>query len=146
MEFSKFDVKMFEQAKMEAEKSDYIPFKLGSVITYKGHIVGRGHNTQKTAPQQCRYNNRYRKFNNSDKPIRHSLHAEMSAMLNVPYPVGREMDWSRASIYIYRISLGKPHGYGCAKPCPACLHALIDIGIKKLYYTDDAGLAFIRLD
>lgn len=146
VEFSKFDIKMFEQARQEAEKSDYLPFKLGSVVAYKGHIVGRGHNTQKTAPQQCRYNNKYRKFNNSNKPVRHSLHAEMSAMLNVPYPVGKDMDWNKASIYIYRISPGKLNGFGCAKPCPACLHAILDMGIKKLYYTDDVGYTFTKLN
>lgn len=148
MELSNYDLKMFEAAKLEAEKSDYKPFKLGCVITYKGHIIGHGHNSNKTNPLQKKYNMRYRKFNSCNtKPIRHSIHAELSALLSVPYAVGKDMDWNKASIYIYRISNGnKPYGYGCAKPCNACAHAIRDFGIKNIYYTDSMGLAYLRLD
>lgn len=147
MEFSNYDLKMFEQARIEAERSDFKPFKLGCVITYKGHIIGRGRNSNKTHPLQEKYNKRYRKFNACDKGnIRHSIHAELSALMSVPYVVGKEVDWSKVGVYVYRICNGKPGGHGCAKPCPACMGLLRDYGIRDIFYTDDNGLSYLRLN
>lgn len=147
MSISNFDRRMFHYAKEEALKSTFNRFHVGAVIVYKHKIIGSGHNSDKTHPMQEKYNELYRTFNNAKGcAIKHSLHAEISALTSISYLVGKEVDFSKAKIYIYRISIGKPKGYGCAKPCPACLNAIRDIGIKHCYFTDDEGYSYIELD
>lgn len=145
--FTNFDMRMFNEARKEAEKSTFDRFHVGAAIVYKHRIIGRGHNSDKTNPKQKMYNTRYRKFNNDNGgAIKHSIHAEICCLNSVPYPVGKDVDWSRAAIYVYRICPGKPRGYGNSFPCPACLNAIKDVGIKDVYYTGDNGLSYIRLD
>lgn len=147
MKFTKFDIRMFDKAREEAELSDYGRIHVGCVITYKGHIIGRGHNSTKTHPRQKRYNRRYRKFNNTQgEVILDSVHAEVSAANSVSYTTGIQIDWSKTKIFVFRIASGKKNGYGCAKPCPACTAMISDLGIKDIYYTDDDGYAYLRLD
>ena len=146
MELSNYDLKMFEQAKIEAESSDYKPFKLGCVIAYKGHIIGRGHNSNKSHPMQKKYNRKYRHFNCERGEFVHdSVHAEVSAITDVRWAVGKDVDWSKASIYVFRISHGRSTGFGCAKPCPACLGMIRDVGIKRIFYTDNEGYSYLEL-
>lgn len=147
MTITNFDKRMFHYAYLEALKSDYKRFNVGCVIAYKHTIIGRGHNSNRSDPMQKQYNRKYRTFNNiSGAYIHDSLHAEISAIKSVPYVVGKDVDFSKAKIYIYRISPGRKNGYGCSRPCPACMHAIKDTGIKDIYYTDDFGLSYLRLD
>lgn len=147
MSISNFDRRMFHYAKEEALKSTFNRFHVGAVIAYKHKIIGSGHNSDKTHPMQEKYNELYRTFNNANGcAIKHSLHAEISAISSIPFVVGKEVDFSKAKIYIYRVAIGKPKGYGLSKPCPACLNAIKDLGIKDIYYTDDYGLSYLRLD
>lgn len=145
--FNSFDIRMFHAAKMEAEKSTFDRFHVGAVVVYKNKIIGRGHNSNKTHPAQQFYNERYRNFNNVDGAfIKHSVHAELASLNDVSFIVGKNIDWSKAKIYVYRISAGRKNGYGLSKPCPACMAAIRDVGIKHVYYTDNDGLAYLRLD
>ena len=146
MTITSFDKKMFRQAYIEATKSTFDRFHVGAVIAYKGHIIGRGHNSTKTHPMQQRYNEMYRTFNNeNDSGIVHSIHAEAAAILSIPYIIGKETDFKHAKIYVYRIAPGKRLGYGCSKPCPACMAMINDIGIRNVYYTSDEGLSYLQL-
>lgn len=146
MKFSKFDERMFHAAHIEAEKSEYKRFHVGCVITYKHTIIGRGHNSNKSHPMQKEYN-QYRNFNNTDgNYIFHAVHAEILAINSISYTTGIEVDWSKVHVYVYRICRGKPLGYGNAKPCPACMNAIKDLGIKKVYYTDDDGYSYLKLN
>lgn len=146
MEFTNHDLKMFEAAKTEAEKSKYKPFKLGCVISYKGHIIGKGQNSYKSHPLQKKYNRRYRHFNcDRGEFVHDSIHAELSAISSISYTVGKSVDWSKVKIYIYRISPGKRLGFGSARPCPACMAAIKDIGISKVFFTDDDGYGYLEL-
>lgn len=147
MKFSKFELKMFNAAHCEAEKSDFKQFNIGCVITYKGHIIGRGHNQNKTHPMQKKYNRKYRKLHNSSHAfIQDSIHAEMDAINSIPYTTGIETDFSKAKLFVYRISPGKRLGYGKAKPCAACMEAIRKLGIKKIYYTDEDGFNYLQLE
>lgn len=132
--------KFFDIARLEAQKSDFKNFHIGCILVYKGHIIGRGHNSNKTHPCQKKYN-KYRKFKKSEKPIKHSLHAEMAALNSVPYPIDKEIDWSHVKVFIYRISKGNSLPFGLARPCPACEAALRDKGIRKIWYTTNSGFA-----
>lgn len=146
---SKADLRYFEEARKEAECSDFAKFHLGCVIVYKHHIIGRGCNSTKTSPVQKSYN-RYREFKpNPLQPyIIDSLHAEISALTSIQYSVKRDItqsnDWGRVKIYVYRIANGALE-FNLAKPCPACMKAIRDIGIRDVYYTDSDGLNYLRL-
>lgn len=147
MSITSFDRRMFHYAKEEALKSTFNRFHVGAVIAYKHKIIGSGHNSNKTHPMQEKYNELYRTFNNaSGCPVKHSIHAEVSALTSIPYLIGKEVDFSKAKIYVYRVAVGKPKGYGNSFPCPACLNAIRDTGIKDIYYTSDFGLSYLRLD
>lgn len=142
--FSKNDYKYFDLARKTAQSSSYDGFKLGCVIVYKGHVIASGHNSNKTNPMQKKYN-KYRQFKYNGKPIRHSTHAEMNALLSIPYTVDLNTDYSKAKVYVYRISPGQHLGQGLARPCAACLAALRDKGVRDIYYTTSDGFAHERL-
>ncbi len=44
-------------------------------------------------------------------------------------------------IYIY-IYISYTNGLGMARPCPACMAAIKELGIKNIYYTTDNGYAY----
>lgn len=139
------DYRYFEMARQEASKSDFIRFRMGCVIVYKSRVIGHGSNSDKTDPLQYHYN-KERKFNKiSNKPIKHSIHAELAALKSIPYPIQESIDWSKVKVYIYRIAPGKKLHQGCARPCPGCLKALRDYGINKIYYSTDDGYCFERI-
>lgn len=146
MSISNFDKKMFHYAYLEALKSDYKRFNIGCVIAYKHQIIGRGHNSNRSHPMQKKYNRKYRTFNYVGGTYIHdSLHAEMDALCSISYVVGKEVDWSKVKIYVYRICRGKRLGFGNAKPCSACAAAIRDHNIKHVYFTDDDGYSYIEL-
>lgn len=122
-------------------------FLLGCVITCGNQIVGKGCNTEKTNPTQKTYNLRYRNFEEGFYSNReHSIHAEMSALRSISYPVARQMNWSKAKAYVYRIAPGLPLRQGNAAPCEACAHALADAGIKKVYFSTETGFQSALLE
>lgn len=137
----KFDYRMFEKARQVAATSTFKQFNLGCVIAYKGHIIATGANSNKTHPTQKKYNKKYRTFNKSDKPINDSTHAEIMALSSIPYPLEHSINWREVKVYVYRVCRGKRLGQGMARPCPACMAALKDKGIKHIYYTTDDGFA-----
>ena len=138
------DYKFFEMARKMASESDFERFHVGCVIVYKGRVIGQGVNSNKTDPKQKKYN-RYRNFSYSKEPIKHSLHAEIAALKSVPYPIKESIDWKKAAIYIYRICAGRELGQGMARPCPACMEAMRDMGIQSIYYTTTDGFSYERI-
>ena len=140
---TKFDEQMFAAARKQAKKSDFDSFHVGCVIVYKKHIIGAASNSDKTHPMQAYYN-KYRKFNKTKSGIKHSVHAEIAAINSIPYTIGREVEWSKVKVYIWRICPGKPGQHGLARPCAGCAKALRDLGIQNIYYTTDGGYAYER--
>ena len=145
MTISKFDIKMLAAARKIAYTSDFDSFHTGCVIVYKHHIIGAASNSDKTHPMQAIYN-KYRKFNKTKNGIKHSVHAEIAAINSIPYTIGREVEWSKVRVYIYRICPGKIGGYGLAKPCPACTQALRDMGIRHIYYTGEGSYVYEQMN
>jgi len=142
---SKHDMKMFQTARKLAKQANFDTFHIGCVITYKKKIIGFGNNSKKTHPKQAKYN-KYRHFNKTSKGVRHSLHAEIAAINNISYVVGKDINWSKVKVYVYRISEGRASGKGMARCCPACMQALKDLGIQHLYYTTNKGYAYEKID
>ena len=132
-------------ARQQALRSQFDRFHLGCVITYKGRVIGKGSNSDKTDPLQKRYN-KERKFNKcGTQPVKHSVHAEIAALKSIPYPIQKNINWSKVKIYIFRISNGKPLSQGCSRPCKGCLKALRDKGIQNIYYTTDDGFVYEKI-
>ncbi len=145
MTITKFDRRMLAAAYKAALLSDFDSFHTGCVIVYKKHIIGMGSNSDKTHPMQAKYN-QYRNFNKTKNCIKHSVHAEIDALNSIPYVIGKEVEWSKVKVYIYRICPGRVGGYGLAKPCEACIQALRDIGIKHIYYTGNGSYIYERFN
>lgn len=125
-------MKMFMRCKDVARLSDYNGTHIGSVIVYKNKIISTGFNSNKTHPLQMIYN-RFRKITGYPD-IQHKLHAEIHAL----YPIWDiDIDWKRVDLYVYRIR--KDVEMGMARPCPACLKAINNKGIKNIYYTTESG-------
>lgn len=139
------DYRYFEMARQEALKSDFEQFHLGCVVIYKGHVIGRGSNSDKTDPLQKKYN-KERKFNKCGRqPIKHSIHAEIAALKSIPYSLQETIDWSKVKVYIFRICKGKSLGMGDARSCAACMKALRDRGIRYIHYSTSDGFAKERI-
>lgn len=125
--------KFFDKARHASYLSDFPRQKLGAVMAIGNKIIADGYNTIKTNPVQKEYN-KYRNFTYNTRN-NGSVHAEMMCLIRTRNM--DDIDWSKVSIYIYReYKNGHP---ALAKPCPGCLAALRERGIKdcNIYYTTD---------
>lgn len=106
------------------DKSEHKQFKVGCVILdKKGNVIAEGYNQKKTHPMQYKYAER----NNREKKI--YLHAEISALVKC-----------RAEPHeIIVVRVKKDGSYGLAKPCPICMSAIMESGIKNIVYSTDEG-------
>lgn len=144
---TKFDYKMFKRAAEVAKKSDFSGgTKVGCVLAYKGHVISEACNTDKTSPEM-KYYNRYRHFrNNQHGYVRHSNHAEVSAIHKVTYPIAQQIDWKDVSLYTFRWAPGLPKKFGMSRPCPSCIQAIRDKGIRDIFYCSNDGFVYERLN
>ena len=104
-------------------------YRIGAAIYDKrGRLLSLGHNQKKTHPTQLRYATR------AGRPSKVFLHAEISALVKCrgePY-----------SISVVRVS---KTGLRNAYPCPICMAAILEAGIKKLVWTGPDGSINERL-
>lgn len=130
-EFSKRELRYFDVAKSVAKTSTFHGHHVGCCVVYKGVVVSVASNCERTHPLQATYN----KFRNFDPATAaNKLHAEVHALSLL---MNRKIDWSKASIYIYReLKNGKP---AISKPCPACSQLISDLGIANVCYIDAEG-------
>lgn len=134
---SNSDYKYLNKARQVASISDYKKIHVGCVAVYQGQIIGLGCNTNKTHPIQYYYN-RYRKQSDTMLP---KLHAEISCINQIKH---LDINFSKVKLYIYRIRKDQP--FGLSHPCPSCMAAIKDLGIKDIYYTTNDGYAYEKLD
>lgn len=132
---TKTDMHYFDKASKVAEISDFAKINIGCVAVYQGTIIGVGFNTNKTHPMQKKYN-RYRNGENFIP----KLHAEINCLNSIRY---LDINFSKVKLYIYRKR--KSAKYGMCRPCPSCLAAIKDLGIKHIYYTTDEGFVYERM-
>lgn len=134
---TKRNIKFFQRAKDLADNSDFKNIHIGCVIANKNRVIGEGFNTYKTHPMQKKFD-AFRTFNTLNCMSHvHALHAEIMALVSVK---DDNIDWSRIEVYIYRKRKTKLHGM--ARPCPACMTALKQKGVRHIYYTTDDGVAY----
>ena len=135
--FRNVDYRYFNKARQVAIVSDYYKTHVGCVAVYQGQIIGLGCNCNKTHPTQ-HYYNRYRK--QADNMLQ-KLHAEISCLNQIK---SLNINFSKVKLYIYRIRKDQP--FGLARPCPSCMAAINDLGVKEIYYTTDDGYSYEHLE
>ena len=133
----KNDYRFFEKAKKVASVSDFYKTHMGCVAVYQGQVIGLGCNCNKTHPSQ-QYYNQYREKSDS---LLAKLHAEMSCLNSIK---NQNINFSKVKLYIYRIRKSQP--FGLARPCPSCMAAIRDLGIKDIYYTTNDGYAYEKME
>ena len=131
------DYRYFDKAHQIANISDYNRIHVGCVAVYHGQIIGIGCNTNKTHPAQKFYN-RYREPSDTMLP---KLHAEISCINQIKH---LDINFSKVKLYIYRIR--KDHPFGLSRPCPSCMAAIKDLGIRDVYYTTNDGYVYEKLE
>jgi deoxycytidylate deaminase len=107
-----------------ASLSEHPRFRLGAVITKSACILSVGVNKLKSHPRQ------YNAYTHQ-KSI--SIHAELAAILVLSKS---QLDYS--TMYIARLLANEKSAM--AKPCPACMEIILEVGIKRIVWTD--GIAF----
>lgn len=113
--------------------------RIGCIVVYKGSILAKGYNTNRTHTYQARFNKiRYKENGNNYLPEK--MHAEISVLQRIKY---LDIDFSRVHLYIYR-ELKNGH-IALAKPCPACMAAIKQMGIKHIHYTSYDGFVYEKL-
>lgn len=131
------DYKYFNKASHIAAISDYKHQHVGCIAVYQGQVIGLGCNSNKTHPIQ-KYYNRYRLDEDSMLP---RLHAEINCLNQIRH---HNINFSKVKLYIYRIRKDQP--FGLARPCPSCMAAIKDLGIKHIYYTTNDGYSYEHLE
>lgn len=134
---TKSDYKYFDKARQVAMISDYNEFHIGCVAVYQKSVVGIACNCNKTHPLQNHYN-RYRKQADFMLP---KLHAEISCLNSIKH---LDINFSKVKLYIYRIRKNQP--FGLSRPCPSCMAAIKDLGIRDIYYTTNDGYVYERIE
>lgn len=110
----KMKLKFMELAKKMASFGEHRQHKVGSAISKKNRLVSLGFNKASTHPK-------------SPHPWKF-LHAEVSSLLKA----GRE-ELVDSTIYVYRETRsGMP---ALSRPCKYCMMALLEAGVKDVYYT-----------
>lgn len=137
MIINKNNYKFFTKARQIANISDYHKVHVGCIAVYHGQIIGLGCNCNKTHPIQKFYN-KYRIGSDAMLP---KLHAEINCINQIKH---YNINFAKVKLYIYRIRNDQP--YGMSRPCPSCMAAIKDIGIKDIYYTTNDGYVHERIE
>lgn len=131
------DYRFFDKARQVALISDYYKTHVGCVAVYQGQVIGLGCNCNKTHPTQKFYN----KYQKQSDPMLSKLHAEINCINQIKH---LDINFSKVRLYIYRIHKNQP--FGMSRPCPSCMTAIKDLGIKDIYYTTNDGYSYERIE
>ena len=132
-------MRYFQKARQAAEISDYKRTHVGCVAVYQGNIIGIACNTNKTHPMQ-KYYNRYR-YHPQTSYFYPKLHAEINCISSIRH---LDINFSKVKLYVYRTRCDQE--YGIARPCPSCMAAIRDLGIRHIYYTTNNGYAYEEVE
>lgn len=135
--FRNIDYRYFNKARQTALISDYKKQHIGCIAVYQRQVIGLGCNCNKTHPIQ-KYYNQYRKKSDSMPP---KLHAEINCINQIRH---LDINFSKVKLYIYRIR--KNQSFGLSRPCPSCMAAIKDLGIRDIYYTSNDGYIYERIE
>lgn len=135
--FTNRDHKFFDLAYAAANTSLHPKAKIGAVIVKRNDVISVGVNKYgKSHPLQKHYNTN-RRFFSTEIAKSHNIHAELDALIKV-----KKRDIKGSTIYVSRVPYDSERHLGMCRPCPACMEALRDFEIERIFYTTDEGLAF----
>lgn len=128
---------LFKAARDAAARADYSganAVKIGCVAVYKGTILAKGCNSDRTHPLQYHYN-KYRFNDEGPKYLPSKGHSEIFCLSKLKF---LDIEFSKVKLFIYReYKDGSP---AMARPCKACMAAIKnEFGIKTIYYTTPDG-------
>jgi deoxycytidylate deaminase len=138
-DFTPRHIRFFTHARHMAEMSDYTRCPIGCIAVYKNKIIGCGFNSHRTHPLQQQYN-QYRNFGNNAGNALAKIHSEIAVISQIQ---NLGIDYSKVELYIYRKC--KSRDCGIARPCEGCLRAILELGIRRIFFTTDTGLSFEKL-
>lgn len=105
--------------------------KVSAAVVLKNGIVSYGINKRKSHPFQAKYCR-------NEAAI--YLHAETCAIHNALRVLDVE-DLEYCHLYVCRMrKINGIYVYGISKPCDGCMKAIVEFGIKKVYFTTDEGV------
>lgn len=108
---------------------------IGTVIARGVRIIAQAPNVDRSHPRQREWNERTNRL-----APNHRLHSELNAILHA----GREVCLRDATAYIGRYN--RDGTLGNCRPCVSCRAALLDVGIRSIYYTHPTrGVIFEQL-
>lgn len=133
------DNHLFKLARECSFKSDYSgggKAHIGCIVVYKGSVLAKGWNTDRTHTDQARFNRwRYKDYGNNYLPCK--IHAEQMCISKIKY---LDIDFSKVHLYIYReFSNGR---LAMCRPCPSCCAAMKALGIRHIHYTTEDGYCY----
>ena len=136
------NIHLFKIAKECSMNSDYSgcgSARIGTVVVYKGTVLAKGWNSNKTHSTQAHFNKvRYKNTGNHYLPDK--IHSEVMALTKIKY---LDIDFSKVEVYIYReFKNGK---MAMCRPCPACMKMIKEMGIRTIHYTTEDGYATEKL-
>ena len=113
--------------------------RIGCIAVYRGTILAKGCNSDKTHTTQAKFNV-YRFKNSGNRYLPDKLHSEMTVLQKIKY---LDIDFSRLHLYVYRE--WKDGTIAMARPCEACFAAIRALGIRHIHYTTNHGFAYEKL-
>ena len=87
-----------------------------------------------------KYYNRYR-YHPQTSYFDPKLHAEINYISSIRH---LDINFSKVKLYVYRTRCDQE--YGIARPCPSCMAAIKDLGIRHIYYTTNDGYAYEEVE
>lgn len=136
----KLITKYFNLAKNASKFSDFERQHLGCVFIYKNKVLEIGWNTMKTNPIQKEYN-KFRDYKDYCNKNDGAIHAEMSTIIKTKNL--ENIDWKKVKVFVYREL--KDGTKAMARPCKACMAAMIDRGIRDVYFTTNYNWSYERI-
>lgn len=138
------DSHLFKVARECSLKSDYksncSSARIGCITVYKGAILTKSFNSDKTHTIQGKYNKWRYNEDVTKKYLPSKIHAELGCIQRIKY---LDIDFSKVHLYIYRET--RQGKLAMARCCPSCMAAIRELGIKHLHYTTDGGYCYEKL-
>lgn len=138
------DSHLFNLARECSLKSDYksncSSARIGCLTYYKGAILTKSFNSDKTHTIQAKYNKWRYNSEVTKKYLPSKIHAELGCLQRIKF---LDIDFSKVHVYVYRET--KDGHLALAKPCPSCMAAIKEMGIVHLHYTTRDGYCHEKL-
>lgn len=138
------DAHLFKIARKCSLHSDYesncSSARVGCIVTYKGAILAKSYNSNKTHTEQAKFNKWRYNEDAAKKYLPSKVHAEINCLSRIKY---LDIDFSKVHIYTYRET--KEGNLAISRPCPSCMAMIKELGIRYIHYTTNDGYCAEKL-